>query len=460
MLMTTVLKAPLHAPPGPKGNLIIGSVLDYSHDPLGFLSDCTHQYGDIIRFRFGPIVSYLLNHPDYIEEVLATKNSQFFRDLNLKRDGGELLFGNGLLTSYGDFWRRQRRLMQPAFHRERIAAYADVMVTYTTRMLATWQPGEIRDVYQEMMYLTLAIVAKTLFDADMMGEIEEIYTLLEGVMQHYNQNQGSNALLLILISLLPKWLPTPHKLRFRKAVQRLDEIVHNIIQQHRTSGKDMGDLLSMLLHIQDNDGSQMTDQQLRDEVMNLLLAGHETTANALSWTWMLLSQNPEVQTKLQEELQAVLGGRVPTMTDLPQLRYTERVVLESMRLYPPVWAITRQALQDCEIGGYPIPAGTNVFMSQWVMHRDFRYFDNPEEFNPDRWADDLSKRLPTYAYFPFGGGPRVCIGKSFAMMEAVLVVATITQKFQLALMPKHPIVLQPSITLSPKHGIKMVLIKR
>ena len=460
MLMTTVLKAPLHAPPGPKGNLIIGSVLDYSHDPLGFLSDCTHQYGDIIRFRFGPIVSYLLNHPDYIEEVLATKNSQFFRDLNLKRDGGELLFGNGLLTSYGDFWRRQRRLMQPAFHRERIAAYADVMVTYTNRMLATWQPGEIRDIYQEMMYLTLAIVAKTLFDADMVAEVEQIYKLLEGVMQDYNQNRGNKALLLLLSTLLPKWLPTPNRLRFQKAVKQLDEIVYGIIQQHRTSGKDMGDLLSMLLHIQDKDGSQMTDQQLRDEVMNLLLAGHETTANALSWTWMLLSQNPEVQTKLQEELQAVLGGRAPTMADLPQLRYTERVVLESMRLYPPVWAITRQALQDCEIGGYPIPAGTNVFMSQWVMHRDFRYFDNPEEFNPDRWADDLSKRLPTYAYFPFGGGPRVCIGKSFAMMEAVLVVATITQKFQLALMPEHPIVLQPSITLSPKHGIKMVLIKR
>jgi cytochrome P450 len=246
-------------------------------------------------------------------------------------------------------------------------------------------------------------------------------------------------------------------LRFQKAVKQLDEIVYDIIQQHRTSDKDMGDLLSMLLQVQDEDGSQMTDQQLRDEVMNLLLAGHETTANALSWTWMLLSHNPEVQTKLQEELQAVLGGRVPSMADLPQLRYTERVVLESMRLYPPVWAMTRQALQDCEIGGYLIPAGTNVFMSQWVMHRDSRYFDNPEEFQPNRWADDLAKRLPTYAYFPFGGGPRVCIGKSFALMETVLVLATIAQKFQLTLVPEHPIVLQPSITLSPKHGIKMLL---
>ncbi len=457
--MTTLVKAPVRFPPSPKGHFLIGNVLDYSHDPLGFLSNSTRQYGDIIRFRFGPIVSYMVNHPDYIEEVLVTKNSEFFRDLNLKRDGGDRLFGNGLLTSTGDFWRRQRRLIQPAFHRERIAAYADVMVAYTNRMLTTWQPGEIRDVHQEMMHLILAIVAKTLFDADVAGEVEEINTVLTGVMQHYNDNRGSNALLLI-ISLLPKWLPTPHQLRFRKAVQRLDEIVYGIIHQHRTSGKDTGDLLSMLLHIQDEDGSQMTDQQLRDEVMNLLLAGHETTANALSWTWMLLSQNPVVEAKLLEELQAVLGGRVPTMADLPQLPYTERVVLESMRLYPPVWATTRQAVQDCEIGGYVIPGGTNVFMSQWVMHRDPRYFDNPEEFEPDRWADDLAKRLPTYAYFPFGGGPRVCIGKSFAMMEAVLVVATIAQKFQLTLVPEHPIVLQPSITLSPKYGLKMLLTKR
>ncbi len=458
--MTTLLKAPVNVPPSPKGHFITGNFLDYSHNPLDFLSSCARQYGDIIRFRFGPIISYFVNHPDYIEEVLVTKNSQLFRDLNLKRDGGERLFGSGLLTSYGEFWRRQRRLMQPAFHRERIAAYANVMVNYTDRMVATWQPGEIRDVYQEMMYLTLAIVAKTLFDTDIVSEVEEIYTLLEGVMQDYNQNRGNKVLLLLLGSLLPKWLPTPNRLRFRKAVERLDEIVYSIIQQHRTSGKDTGDLLSMLLQVQDEDGSQMTDQQLRDEVMNLLLAGHETTANALSWTWMLLSQNPVVEAKLLEELQTVLGGRVPSMADLPQLRYTERVVLESMRLYPPVWATTRQALQDCEIGGYPIAAGTNVFMSQWVMHRDPRYFDNPEEFEPDRWADDLAKRLPTYAYFPFGGGSRVCIGKSFAMMEAVLVVATIAQKFQLTLVPEHPIVLQPSITLSPKHGIKMLLTKR
>ncbi|HEY9668105.1 MAG TPA: cytochrome P450, partial [Coleofasciculaceae cyanobacterium] len=349
---------------------------------------------------------------------------------------------------------------QPAFHRERIAAYADVIVTYTNRMLATWQPGEIRDVYQEMMYLTLAIVTKTLFNADVASEVEQIGASLKAVTQHYNQNLNSNAHLLVLSFLLPHWLPTPDHLRFRKAVQQLNEIVYGIIHQHRTSGNDTGDLLSMLLNAQDSDGSQMTEQQLRDEVVNLMFAGHETTTNALSWTWMLLSQHPVVEAKVLEELQAVLGGRTPTMADVPQLRYTERVVLESMRLYPPVWTLTREVMQDCEIGGYPLSAGTNVFMSQWVMHRDPRYFDNPEEFAPDRWKDDLAKRLPTFAYFPFSGGPRVCIGKSFAMMETVLVLATVAQKFQLKLVPEHPIVLEPSITLSPKNGLKMLLTKR
>jgi cytochrome P450 len=456
--MVTLLKAPVHFPPGPKGDFLTGSLPDYCHDPLGFLRNCTEQYGDIIRFRFGPIVFYLVNHPDYIEEVMVTKNSQFLRELNLKWDGGERLFGNGLLTSTGDFWRRQRRLIQPAFHRERIATYADVMVEYTNRLLTTWQPGEIRDVHQEMINLTLVIVAKTLFDADVASEIEEINTALEALMQYYHENRGSNTLL--LISLFLKWLPTPDQLRFQKAIKRLDEIVYGIIHQHRTSGKDTGDLLSMLLQVQDEDGTQMTDQQLRDEVMTLLMAGHETTANALSWIWMLLSQNPVVEAKLLEELQVVLGGQAPTMADLPQLRYTERVVMESMRLYPPAWAMGRKAVQDCEIGGYSVPAGTQVLMSQWLMHRDSRYFDNPEQFEPDRWADDLAKRLPTYAYFPFGGGSRVCIGKSLALMELTLVVATIAQKFQLTLVPEHPIVLQPSITLGPKHGIKMLLTQR
>ncbi len=456
--MTTLLKAPVQSPPGPDGDFITGNLSGYWRDPLDFLSNCAHQYGDIIRFRMGPLVSYMLSNPDYIEEALVTKRSQFRRYLH--EDGGESVFGNGLVTSEWDFWRGQRRMIQPAFHRERIAAYADVMVEHTNRMLATWQPEEIRNIHQEMMYLALVIIAKTLFDADVTGEVEDISKAVKVVVQQFDENRGNNALLVLLGFLVAKWVPTPRQLRFRKAVKRLDEIVYGMIHQHRTSGKDTGDLLSMLLHVQESDDSQMPDQQLRDEVMNLLLAGYDTTASSLSWTWMLLSQNPEVEAKLLEELQAVLGGRTPTLADLPQLRYTESGVLESMRLYPPNWMITQQAMQDCELAGYPIPAGSGVFMSQWVMHRDPRYFDNPEEFEPDRWVDDRVKRLPTYAYFPFGGGPRVCIGKSFATIEAVLVVATIAQKFKLTLVPEHPIVPRPSISLCPKHGMKMLLTKR
>lgn len=455
--MATSSKASVDLPPGPKGDFLLGNLSNYSRDPLGFLSNCALQYGDIVRMRFGSVISYMLNHPDYIEEVLVAKRSQVRRYIN--PDGGKRVFGNGLVTSEWDFWRNQRRMIQPAFHRERIATYADVMVTDTNRLLATWQPEEIRDIHQEMMNLTLSVIGKTLFDTDLTAEIEQIGKSVKVVVQHFDENRDSNALLLLLGSLLDKWLPTPRQLHFCKAVKQLDDIVYGMIHQHRTSGSDRGDLLSMLLHVQDSDDSQITNQQLRDEVINLLLAGYDTTASTLSWTWMLLSQHPVVEAKLLQELQAVLGGRVPTIVDLPQLRYTEMIVLEAMRLYPPIWLISLQAVQDCEIGGYPMPAGTLIFMSQWVMHRHSRYFDRPEDFNPERWADDLAK-IPTYAYFPFGGGPRVCIGKSFALMEAVLIVATIAQKFRLMLVPEHPLVPQPSISLCPKYGIKMLLTKR
>ncbi len=456
----TLLKSPAPSPPSPKGRFFVGNLPDYYRDPLSFLSYCARDYGDMVCLRFGPIVSYMVNHPDSIEEVLVTKHSQFHRALN--RGGSECLFGNGLLTSEGEFWRRQRRAIQPGFHRDRIAAYADTMIRYTGQMLATWKSGDTLDIHEEMMHLTLILVAKTLFDTELTEDVEAINVALTTLTQHFNESRDSNAQLLGL--LLPAWVPTPQQMRFRKAVQQLDQIVYRIIHEHRdeqqAGDRDRGDLLSMLMHVQDSDGSAMDDQLLRDEVMNLLLAGHETTANGLSWTWMLLSQHPEVEAKLLEELQSVLGDRPPTLADLPQLRYTERVVMESMRLYPPVWAASRQTVQDCEIGGYPIPANTIVFVSQWLMHRDPRYFDNPETFDPDRWANDLAKRLPTYAYFPFGGGPRICIGKSFAMMESVLLVAMIAQQFKLTLVPDHPIELQPSITLRPRYGMKMTLTRR
>jgi cytochrome P450 len=361
--------------------------------------------------------------------------------------------GNGLLTSEGDFWVRQRRLAQPAFHREQIAAYGQIIVAYTERMLTTWQDGETRDIYRDMRRLTLEITARTLFDADVTGRAGDVVAALDVVRERFVARVNTALL-------VPEAIPTPANLRLRKAVHQLEEIVYGIIQERRTSDRDHGDLLSLLFHAQDEDGGQMTAQQLRDEVMTLFVAGHETTAITLAWTWYLLSQHPTVEARLVSELQEVLVGRAPSTAHLPHLGYTDKVLKESLRLYPPVWCIPRVALDDCDIGGYHVPAGTSLAMSPWVMHRDPRYFDYPEEFNPDRWEGDFAKRLPVFAYFPFGGGPRRCIGYSFATLEMALVLATIAQKFQLVLAPGHPVTLWPSFTLQPRDGIRVVVNKR
>ena len=344
-------------------------------------------------------------------------------------------------------------MSQPAFHRDRLAVYAQAMVSYAERMMDNWREGEIRDVHRDMMRLTLEILTNTLFDTDVARDAEDFAAALEIVMDRFAP-QGS------LVRILDNYLPTLGWIRFQKAVRRLDEIIYRMTAKRRNRNEDRGDLLSMLLSARDDDGSGMTDQQLRDETLTLILAGHETTALALSWAWYLLAQHPKVEAKLVEELQSMLGGRPPAISDLPRLRYAESIIKESMRLYPPVWNIGRQAVSDTEIGGYCVPAGTQVYLSQWAVHRDPRYYDNPEEFNPGRWTDGLEKRLPKYAYFPFGGGPRLCIGNSFAMMEAVMLLASIAQRFQLVIAPSHTVTAWPSLTLRPKHGIKVVLNKR
>lgn len=447
----------INLPPSPKGHFIFGILEEYVRDSLGFLTQCAQDYGDIVYFpgiRFVGYKAYFINHPDYIEDVLATKTHQFGKFNQGLGIIGRIL-GNGLVTSEGDFWRHQRRLIQPAFHRERIAAYGEVMVAYTNRMLTRWQAGEIHDVHEDMMRLTLEIAAKTLFDVDMADQADEVGQALAFAIAYFDQWQRNP-----IAMLLPENVPTPGNLRSRKVIQRLDAIAYELIRQRRESGQDTGDLLSMLLHTQYEDGSQITDQQVRDEVMTILLAGHDTTALAMTWMLYLLSQHPEVEAKLVTELQTVLNGRNPTFADLPQLRYTDRVVKEALRLYPPVWGMARRANTDSEIGGYPIPKGSVIILSQWVTQRNSRYFDQPEDFNPDRWADGLAQRLPTYAYFPFGGGPRVCIGKSFAQMEAVLLLATMAQKFQFTLVPGQEVEPWPAFTLRPKQGIKMVLSER
>ena len=440
-------------PPGPKGYPLLGNMLGYARDPLGFLRRCSREYGDVVRLRFPGTLAYLLTHPDHVEQVLVKNNRNFIKDRYTRTELSVL--GNGLLINEGHSWRRQRRLAQPAFHRRRVEAYGETMVGFAERLLEGWQDGEIRDVHREMMRLTLEIVAKTLLDADIAREAEGVGEALGEIMNYFS-DEGSGSFL----RMLPESVPIPAKLRYRRAVRRLDGIIYSIIDERRRSGADTGDLLSMLLHAEDEDGNRMDPKQLRDEVMTVVLAGHETTAIALSWTFYLLGENPDIEAKLTAELEEVLDRRAPSVRDLPRLRYADAVIKESMRLYPPAWAIGREALADCEIGGYHVPTKTQMFISQHVTHRDPRFFDDPDAFDPSRWHDGRTEDLPAYAYFPFGGGPRLCIGTNFARMEAVLLLATVAREFRLEPVTGDPPVPQPSITLRPRGGITMRLSKR
>jgi cytochrome P450 len=439
-------------PPGPKSRFLLGSLPEFRRDMLGFVTTCARTYGDVAAFRLGPRRCALVSHPDLIEQILVTQARQFIKHFVLRLT--PIVLGQGLLSSEGDFWLRQRRLAQPAFHRDRVHSYGAIMVDYTERLLAEWRDGEERHIHTDMMRLTLEIVAKVLFDADVASDAREVGEALRVALEHFKASFGS-------LVKLPLFLPTPANLRLKKAVRRLDTLIHRFIDQRRVGGPDRGDLLSRLLHARDeDDGSRMTDQQVRDEMMTLFLAGHETTAIALAWTWYLIASHPEVETRLLRELTEVLGDRSPSVADLPKLKYTEQVVLESMRLYPPAYVIGREPIHDCVLGGYKIRAGQTIFMAQWVVHRDPRFFDNPDEFRPERWAADKAKHLPKYAYFPFGAGPRVCIGNTFAMMETCLIVATIARNWRFRLTPGHPVEPQPLMTLRPAHGIKGTVERR
>jgi len=422
----------------------------FNNNPLEYFTGIAREYGDIAGLRILNFKTIFINHPDLIEEVLVTNARLYSKGRVLRAN--RHVFGEGLLTSEGEFWLRQRRLSQPAFHRARIASYAATMVEYAQRMMDGWRSGEERDVHREMLRLTLQIVGKTLFDTDVERDAQEVGQSLELLLEI-----GANFRRTIFV---PHWLPTPANLRVKREVAQIEKILYRIISERRASGRDAGDLLSMLLAAQDEDGSRMTDKQLRDETITLFLAGHETTASTLSWTWWLLAQNPAAEAKLHQELDAVLGERAPTLDDLSKLVYAGHVITESLRLYPAAWGLARLAVQDHEIAGYPVTKGMGVTMAQWVVHRDKRWYDAPEEFRPERWENDLLKRLPRFAYFPFGGGPRQCIGNTFALMEATLLLATIARKFRLRLVPNHPVVPLASITLRPRHGVRVKLESR
>src|SRR4051794_29557404 len=438
--------------PGPKPRLIDSLVYRPGRDPLVFFTQLERQYGGVVQYRMAGERIFLVSEPPYIKDILVTHNRNFTKSRGLERT--KRILGNGLLTSEGAVHLRQRRLLQPAFHRDRIAGYGRTMVGYADRMRSQWQDGATVDVAREMNRLTLSVVGKTLFDADVESQAASVGEALTGVMETF-------WMMLLPFADVIERLPVPRLRRARMARARLDAMIYRMIADRRAGGRDHGDLLSMLLTAQDeDDGGGMTDLQVRDEAMTIFLAGHETTANALTWTWYLLGETPSVEARMHEEIDRVLNGRMPTMADIAALPYVERVVTESMRLFPPAWIIGRRALAEYPIGGYVAPAGALFLVSPYIVQRDARHYPDPERFDPDRWTPEFRATLPKFAYFPFGGGPRQCIGESFAWMELILLVATIAQRWRMRLVPGHPVVPQPVVTLRARHGMRMTVQQR
>ena len=439
--------------PGPRLSLVASLVYrPGGANPLDFFTNLARTYGDVSTYRMAGEQLFLVNDPRLVRDILVTHNRNFTKSRGLERS--KRLLGQGLLTSEGAMHLRQRRLMQPAFHRDRISGFGDLMVGYADRMRNSWTDGATLDVSREMNRLTLSIVGKTLFDVDVEQQAAAVGDALTAVMESF-------WMMMLPFSELLERLPVPKLRRARMARARLDAIIYGMIADRRASGRDHGDLLSMLLTAQDEDeGGGMTDQQVRDEAMTIFLAGHETTANALMWMWYLLSSAPEVEATLHAEVDRVLQGRLPGLGDLASLQYVERVVTEAMRLYPPAWIIGRRAIDDYQLGDYVAPARSILVMSPYLMQRDPRFYTDPGRFDPDRWTPEFRAALPKFAYFPFGGGPRQCIGESFAWMELILLTATISQQWRLRLVPGHPVVPQPLITLRAKHGMRMTVEKR
>ncbi len=440
-------------PPGPKGLPFLGSLIDYFRDPLGFLSRVSSEYGDIVYYKVGSRRMYLLNNPHHIKDVLVTHNRNFTKSRALDR--AKIVLGQGLLTNEGDSHLRQRRIIQPIFHHKRIRTYGDVMAHHASRVGENWRNGEVVDIQKEMNRLTLAIVSKTLFDADVESESDEIGKSLNDLVKLFPR-------FIFPFSEILDHLPLPGNKRCAEALKRLDTLIYGLIEERRSSTGSKEDLLSMLLDAQDEegDGGGMSDRQVRDEAVTLFLAGQETMANSLTWTWYLISQHPEVEKKLLEEVARVLGDRLPAVDDLGRLSYTHKVFREALRLYPPAWAVARRVIEDYSVDGYVIPTGADIFMSQYVVHRDPRFYPDPLKFDPDRWDSEKESNISKFAYFPFGGGPRRCIGEPFAWMEGVISVATIASKWKMRPVPNQRIVPDPLITIRPKHGIRMIMERR
>ena len=430
-------------PPGPRGLPLLGNTLQFGRHTFEFLQRCRREYGDVVYFEVLGQPFYQLNHPDHVHHVLVENDTNYTKGAFLTEQFGEFI-GKGLLLNEGDDWRRQRRLVQPAFHPERIEVYAEMMTDYAERLLESWEPGRPRNVRADMTRLTLEIVASALLDVDVREESPELRRAFTDITEEVRKRTARP------IS-PPRWVPTPRNRRYRRALDRLDDIVYDVIDRRRAEPGD--GVVSMLIEAgRESDGSP-GDEQLRDEVVTLLFAGHETTAAALSFTWYLLATHPAEEAALVAEFDDVLDGRRPTAADVPRLEHTRKVLKESLRLYPPVFGILREPVREDLIGGYRIPPGSTVAMNQIAVHHDPRFFDDPKAFVPERWTESFEESLPEFAYFPFGGGPRRCIGERFAMLEATLILATIAREYHLELVSDRELTLEPSVTTRPAKPI-------
>lgn len=440
-------------PPGPGGVFGLRNLMRFSRGPLELLRQLADEHGDAVRFRMIGSEWVMLNHPEDIEAALVKNARVMGRDEYV--EVLERALGLGLLTSDGDLWKRQRKLMSQAFTPRRIHEYARTMVEVTERALGSWRHGEVINVHQEMSRVTMEVVAAVLFGAEMRpGDVDVVREAMEVVNEFFANSPEA-------VLRIPERVPTPRNRRFRSAIRAIDAVVYEIVGQRRRSGETKDDLLGTLLAAQDDEGARMSDRQLRDEAITLFLAGHETTALTLAHTLYLLSTHPDVERRVAAEVATVLGERPPAGEDVRALPYVDRVLKESMRLYPPAWTTGREATEDVEIGGWKLRRGTQVLLSQWVVHRDPRWFPNPEGFDPDRWLPERAASLPRYAYFPFGGGPRTCIGNHFATMEAALILAMIEQRWRVELLPGERLELRPSVTLRQRGpGLRAKLVDR
>jgi cytochrome P450 len=439
--------------PGPRGHFLLGMLPAIRKDPLQMLQQAAAEFGDVVRMRFGAVTAHMISHPDGVQRVLVENSRNYGKQTRGFLKLREIL-GDGLLTAEGETWRRHRRMAQPAFHRQRLASFGDTMAREAERTAERWKEmgarGEVVDVAQEMARLTLQIIGRTMLTRDVALEADRVGSALTYLLHAANRRTSR-------VIDLPQGIPTPGNRRFAAALRALDGVVNQIIAERRGAAQRPEDLLTLLLETRDEEtGEPMTDRELRDEAMTIFLAGHETTANALTWSFYLLSRNPSLGRTLRDELERELRGN-PSLADLPRLKLTRAVIEEALRLYPPAWLISRSVTEDDEIGGFHIPARSIVFVCPFIVHRDARVWENPEGFDPDRFQPERAASIPRGAYFPFGAGPRQCIGASFASMEAQLVLATLWRRFRLDLVPGRPIEPEPSITLRPRHGMPMTV---